>query len=226
MRRLLTGALALIAVLTQAAACGNDGDGASSSAAPAGSSGSARSDSGSSSLDGTSSGKATTDTSMICDASAIVAAVEGGPAEGTLAGMTDDPVATAASHNPVLTTLVTAVRDAHMGDTLNVAPELTVFAPTDCAFARFDQATLQAALADPDGLLTQVLGFHVVPERLSPEQLAAMSELHTFTGQTLSVSVDGDDIELNGGQARVVVPDIQTANATVYLIDSVMVPQA
>jgi uncharacterized surface protein with fasciclin (FAS1) repeats len=224
MKRLLTGAVALVAVLTLAAACGNDGDDASSSAG-SGSSSSADTGSSSGSSDGSGDMNATTDTSMICDANAIVAAVEGGPSEGTLAGMTDDPVATAASHNPVLSTLVGAVGEAGLGDTLNAAPELTVFAPTDCAFAKFDQATLQAALADPTGLLTQVLGFHVIPERLSPEQLAAMPELHTFTGQTLSVSVNGDDIELNGGQARVVVPDIQTANATVYLIDSVMVPQ-
>jgi uncharacterized surface protein with fasciclin (FAS1) repeats len=153
-----------------------------------------------------------------------VAAVEGGPAEGTLGGMTDDPVATAASNNPVLTTLVSAVGAARLGDTLNAAPELTVFAPTDCAFAAFDQATLQQALADPEGLLTQVLGFHVIPERLSPADLAAMPELNTFTGQTLSVTVEGETIKLNDGQASVVVPDIQTANATVYLIDAVMTP--
>ena len=85
-----------------------------------------------------------------------------GPDEGTLAGMTDDPVATAASSNPVLTTLVGAVGEAGLVDTLNSAPALTVFAPTDCAFAALDPATLEAALADPTGLLTQVLGFHVV----------------------------------------------------------------
>ncbi|MGH9117861.1 MAG: fasciclin domain-containing protein [Acidimicrobiales bacterium] len=140
--------------------------------------------------------------------------------------MTDDQVATAASNNPVLTTLVTAVGAAGLGDTLNAAPELTVFAPTDCAFARFDSATPQAALADPQGLLTQVLGFHVFPERLSPEDLAGMTALQTFTGATLAISVAGDTIELNGGRASVVVPGIQTANATVYLIDAVMVPGA
>jgi uncharacterized surface protein with fasciclin (FAS1) repeats len=162
----------------------------------------------------------------ICDADGLVAAVEGGPSEGTLAGMTDDPVATAASSNPVLTTLVSAVGAAGLGDTLNSADELTVFAPTDCAFAALDPATLQAALDDPQGLLTQVLGFHVVPQRLSSDDLAGVSELETFTGETLAISADGDAIELAGGQARIVVPDIQTANATVYLIDHVMVPGA
>ncbi|MGH9114029.1 MAG: fasciclin domain-containing protein [Acidimicrobiales bacterium] len=165
------------------------------------------------------------DPATICDADALVEAVEGGPEEGTLAGMTDDPVATAASSNPVLTTLVTAVTEADLVDTLNSAEALTVFAPTDCAFAALDPATLDAALADPTGLLTQVLGFHVVAgERLSAADLASESELETFTGTTLMVAADGDDITVGGGQATVVVPDIQTANATVHLIDSVMLP--
>jgi uncharacterized surface protein with fasciclin (FAS1) repeats len=160
-----------------------------------------------------------------CDADAIVAAVESGPEAGTLAGMTDDPVGTAASSNPVLTTLVTAVVEADLVDTLNSAEALTVFAPTDCAFAALDPATLEAALADPSGLLTTVLGFHVIAgERLSAEDLAGMTELETFTGETLQISAEGDTISVGGGQATVVVGDIQTANATVHLIDSVMLP--
>jgi uncharacterized surface protein with fasciclin (FAS1) repeats len=165
------------------------------------------------------------DSAEICDADGLVAAVEGGPDEGTLAGMTDDPVATAASSNPVLTTLVTAIGEAGLVDTLNSAPALTVFAPTDCAFAALDPATLDAALADPTGLLTQVLGFHVVAgQELSSADLAGLTEVETFTGATLPVAADGDMITVGGGQAEVVVPDIRTANATVHLIDGVMLP--
>jgi uncharacterized surface protein with fasciclin (FAS1) repeats len=164
------------------------------------------------------------DSTTICDTEGLVDAVESGPDQGTLAGMTDDPVGTAASSNPVLTTLVSAVTAADLVDTLNSAEALTVFAPTDCAFAEFDQATLQAAMDDPTGLLTTVLGFHVIPERLSSEDLAGMTELTTFTGETLPIEVDGDTITLNDGGATVQVPDIETANATVFLIDSVMVP--
>jgi transforming growth factor-beta-induced protein len=166
------------------------------------------------------------DSAQACDADAIVAAVEqGSNAEGTLAGMTDDPVGTAASNNPVLTTLVTAVTEAQLVDTLNSAEALTVFAPTDCAFAALDPATLEAALADPSGLLTQVLGFHVVAgERLSAADLAGKTELETFTGETLQLSAEGETISVGGGQATVVVGDIQTANATVHLIDTVMIP--
>ena len=165
--------------------------------------------------------------SEACDTDAIVAAVQGGESEGTLEGMTDDPVATAASNNPVLTTLVAAVGAAGLGDTLNGAEALTVFAPTDCAFAELDPATLQAALDDPSGLLTEVLGFHVIAgQRLSSEDLAGVTELETFTGAMLPIEVDGDTISVGGGQATVLVPDIQTANATVFLIDSVMLPPA
>lgn len=164
------------------------------------------------------------DSASICDTDGLVEAVESGPDEGTLAGMTDDPVGTAASSNPVLTTLVAAVTEADLVDTLNSAEALTVFAPTDCAFAEFDQATLEAAMADPTGLLTTVLGFHVVPERLSSEDLAGVTELETFTGEVLTVAADGETITLNDGAATVQVPDIETANATVYLIDAVMVP--
>ncbi len=159
-----------------------------------------------------------------CSADEIVAAVQGGQAEGTLEGMTDDPVATAASNNPVLTTLVAAVGAAGLGDTLNGAEALTVFAPTDCAFAAFDPATLEAAMADPSGLLTTVLGFHVIPERLSMADLSGKTELTTFTGEVLPIMVEGDTISLNGGASAVVVGEIMTANATVYLIDNVMVP--
>ncbi len=217
-KRLRGVAALFIALSFLVAACsgGDDDD--------AGADTSAQSDDGM--TDGGSDGAvAPVESADICDADGLVEAVEGGPDEGTLSGMTDDPVATAASSNPVLTTLVTAVGEAGLVDTLNSAPDLTVFAPTDCAFAALDPATLNAALADPTGLLTQVLGFHVVPgERLDAAALAGMTEVTTFTGATLPIAADGDTITVGDGQAQVVVPDIQTANATVHLIDNVMVP--
>src|SRR5688500_14263334 len=80
---------------------------------------------------------------------------------GSFAGMAADPVATAASNNPVLSTLVTAVGEAGLGETLNTAKDITVFAPTNDAFAALDKATLDKAMADPKGLLTTVLTNHV-----------------------------------------------------------------
>lgn len=170
--------------------------------------------------DGMAEDEAPASSAEACTADELVAAVEGGPEEGTLAGMTDDPVGTAASSNPVLTTLVTAVSEAGLVDTLNAAEELTVFAPTDCAFAALDPATLEAALADPEGLLTTVLTFHVVAGTYTAEDLAGVTELETLSGETLVI----DGTALNGGASNVVVPDIMTANATVHLIDAVMLP--
>lgn len=211
--RIARAAAALLALTLLGAACGgdDDGDAASRDESPM----------------EQPAPPAPADSAEICDADGLVSAVESGPDEGTLAGMTDDPVATAASSNPVLTTLVTAVTDAGLVDTLNSADAVTVFAPTDCAFAALDPATLDAALADPTGLLTQVLGFHVVAgQRLSSDDLANATELETFSGAMLPVESDGGTITVGGGQARVVVPDIQTANATVHLIDHVMLPPA
>ena len=209
--RIARAAAALLALTLLGAACGgdDDGDAASRDESPM----------------EQPAPPAPADSAEICDADGLVSAVESGPDEGTLAGMTDDPVATAASSNPVLTTLVGAVDEAGLVDTLNSAPALTVFAPTDCAFAALDPATLEAALADPSGLLTQVLGFHVVAgEQLSAADLASRTEVETFTGATLPIAAEGDTITVGGGQAQVVVPDIRTANATVHLIDHVMVP--
>jgi hypothetical protein len=86
---------------------------------------------------------------------------------GSLNGMAEDPVATAASNNPQLSTLVTAVKQAGLVDTLNSANGITVFAPTNDAFAALPKAALNEALADPKGLLTTVLTYHVVQGELT-----------------------------------------------------------
>ena len=215
--RLVRGAFVLVSLSLVAAACGSDtkdtkpATGATTSAATAGTAAGATG--------------AAMASSEICDAKGLVKAVQGGKAKGTLEGMAVDPVATAASNNPVLTTLVAAVTAAGLGDTLNGADKLTVFAPTDCAFAKLDPATLKAALADPKGLLTTVLGFHVIAgQRLSAADLGKVKEITTFTGEKLSVATSGSGEITVGGQAKVLVPDIQTKNATVYLIDTVMIP--
>jgi uncharacterized surface protein with fasciclin (FAS1) repeats len=137
--------------------------------------------------------------------------------------MAVDPVATAASHNPVLSTLVTAVTAAGLGDTLNTADGITVFAPSNDAFKAMDQATLKKALADPKGLLTTVLTYHVVAGRLSPAQLAGTHK--TLQGTTLTVTGSGTDFTVNGS-AKVICGNVQTANATVYIIDGVLSPAA
>ena len=140
--------------------------------------------------------------------------------EGSVDGMADDPVATAASNNPLLSTLVSAVTAANLGDTLNSADNITVFAPANSAFEAIDKATLDAAMADPSGLLTTVLTYHVVPGRLSPADLAGEHE--TLEGESVTVTGSGEEFKVN--DANVVCGNVQTANATVYVIDGVLLP--
>jgi uncharacterized surface protein with fasciclin (FAS1) repeats len=139
---------------------------------------------------------------------------------GSFAGMAADPVATAASNNPALSTLVSAVGEAGLGETLNTAKDITVFAPTNDAFAALDPATLDKAMGDPKGLLTTVLTNHVVEGRLSPDMVAG--EHKTLAGTTITVAGSGEDFTV--GEAAVVCGDVQTANATVYIIDGVLLP--
>lgn len=144
--------------------------------------------------------------------------------DGSLKGMADEPVATAAGANPLLKTLVTAVKKADLVDTLNSADEATVFAPTDDAFDDIPSDDLDAVL-DDKGQLTSVLTHHVVGERLSPSELAGTQK--TLNDDSITVSGSGDDyaVELpDGGEAKVLCGNIQTANATVYVIDSVLMP--
>jgi len=142
---------------------------------------------------------------------------------GSIVGMAQDPVAVAASNNPLLTTLVAAVSgqlnpDVNLVDTLN-GSEFTVFAPVDDAFAALPAETV-TALSDPAnaGLLTSILTYHVLPGQILPADLSG--EYTTVEGSTLTVSGSGDNIMIN--DATVICGGVSTANATVYLIDTVL----
>ncbi|GAA1729719.1 cell surface glycolipoprotein Mpt83 [Isoptericola hypogeus] len=142
---------------------------------------------------------------------------------GSITGMSTDPVAVAASNNPMLKTLTSAVSgelnpDVDLVDTLN-GGEFTVFAPVDDAFAQVDQKTLDTLSTDAD-LLTTVLTYHVVPGQLLPEDVAGEHE--TVQGDTLEVTGSGDEMKVN--DASVVCGGVMTQNATVYLVDSVLMP--
>src|SRR6478672_10124160 len=143
--------------------------------------------------------------------------------KGSFNGMATDPVATAASNNPLLSTLVTAVKKAGLVDTLNSAQGITVFAPTNDAFGKLDKATLNKALSDPKGLLTKVLTNHVVAGKLTPEQLAGTHK--TLGGGSITVAGSGQDFTVDGN-AKVICGNVPTANATVYIIDNVLVPKS
>ena len=142
---------------------------------------------------------------------------------GSFTGMATAPVATAASANPVLSTLVTAVKKAGLVDTLNAANGITVFAPENSAFAKIPAATLSSVLANKTEL-TQVLTYHVVSGRYTPAQLGAGMTLKTLEGGTVTTAMSGGTYTVNG--ANVVCGNVQTANATVYIISSVLMPSS
>ncbi|MBB6628103.1 fasciclin domain-containing protein [Nocardioides sp. KIGAM211] len=143
--------------------------------------------------------------------------------DGSFNGMATAPVATAASANPLLKTLVAAVTKAGLVDTLNSADALTVFAPTDDAFAKIPTKTLNAVLADKK-TLTKILTHHVIAGQLGPDQIAG--EHDTLAGDTLKVEGSGDNFTVAGDNAKVLCGNIPTANATVYVIDTVLMPAA
>lgn len=141
---------------------------------------------------------------------------------GSFDGMSQDPVATAASNNPELSTLVDLVTLANLGDTLNTTEDITVFAPANAAFEALPAETVEAVQADPEGLLTTVLTYHVVPERIAPEDLAGT--FTTLQGAELTVEGSGEEFTVGADAANVVCGNVQTANATVYIIDGVLMP--
>ncbi|MFE2295683.1 fasciclin domain-containing protein [Streptomyces sp. NPDC059452] len=141
---------------------------------------------------------------------------------GSFDGMAKDPVATAASNNPELSTLVTAVQKAGLVDTLNSAENITVFAPTNDAFAKIPKADLDAVLNDK-AMLTKILTYHVVGEKLTPQQLES-GTFETLEKSTLTTAGSGESYKVND-TADVVCGNVPTANATVYIIDTVLMPK-
>ncbi|NYF17579.1 putative surface protein with fasciclin (FAS1) repeats [Microbacterium sp. AK009] len=144
---------------------------------------------------------------------------------GSIEGMSTEPVAVAASNNPLLSTLVQAVSgqlnpEVDLVDTLN-GDEFTVFAPVNDAFAALDPATLESLKTDTAGL-TSILTYHVVPGQLSPDEVVGTQT--TVQGADLEVTGSGDELMVN--EASVICGGVVTANATVYLIDSVLTPPA
>jgi uncharacterized surface protein with fasciclin (FAS1) repeats len=140
---------------------------------------------------------------------------------GSFTGMSTAPVATAASANPVLSTLVTAVKTAGLADTLNSARNITVFAPANSAFAKIPAASLKSVLANK-AELTKILTYHVASGRITPAQLASGMAIKTLEGSTVKPAMSGGTYTVNG--ADVVCGNVQTANATVYIINTVLMP--
>jgi uncharacterized surface protein with fasciclin (FAS1) repeats len=219
----ITAAAAIVSALTLTAACGG------------GSSGSTKSDSSSTMNDSSSSASPAAPKSSSSAADPAANLVGPGCAayakqvpkgSGSVQGMAADPVAVAASNNPLLKTLTAAVSGklnpkVDLVDTLD-GGQFTVFAPIDSAFAKLPDATVKA-LGTPKGAKTlqTVLTYHVVAGQMTPQQIAGKT-LTTVEGSKLKISGSGD--HLVAQKAKVVCGGVTTANSTVYLIDSVLMP--
>jgi uncharacterized surface protein with fasciclin (FAS1) repeats len=210
-------ALSAVALLFATVACGNDSDGAGDSpSTPASSSAPASSTTPS----GMQAGDPAAD--LVGPGCADYAAKVPDGA-GSVAGMAQDPVAVAASNNPLLKTLVSAVSGklnpkVNLVSTLNSA-EFTVFAPVDTAFAKIPAATIEKLKTD-DKLLTKILTYHVVSGQLAPD--AVVGKHATVEKSQVTVAGSGDSLTVD--KAKVICGGVHTANATVYLIDTVLMP--
>ncbi|HEX4393601.1 MAG TPA: fasciclin domain-containing protein [Mycobacterium sp.] len=144
-----------------------------------------------------------------------------GPA--SVSGMSQDPVAVAASNNPELTTLTAAVSgqlnpQVNLVDTLN-SGQYTVFAPTDAAFSKLPVATINELKTNSD-MLKSILTYHVVPGQLSPAQVDGSHP--SVQGAPVNVTGSGSGLKVNN--AGLVCGGVPTANAQVYMIDTVLMP--
>lgn len=203
--RTLKALLALLAITTLAAACGGDDDDTTSNASD------------------TTEAEVSGDDEMMAGPEGAACSTLPSDGEGSLDGMADDPVATAASNNPALSTLVTAVTEADLVDTLNTGGPFTIFAPVNDAFAAIPEDDMGMVMADKD-LLTSILTYHVIAERIEPADLGGTYT--TVNGAEVSVSGSSPALTVGDADANVVCAGIQTDNATVYLIDAVLMPPA
>jgi uncharacterized surface protein with fasciclin (FAS1) repeats len=120
------------------------------------------------------------------------------------------------------TTLLTAVEAAGLADTLANDQPFTLFAPTDAAFDALPAGTLDDLLADPEGLLTPVVEYHVANAELYAMDVVALPSIETLEGTPLVVTVDGSDVSVDG--AMITEADIVASNGVIHVIDAVLIP--
>jgi len=139
---------------------------------------------------------------------------------GSFHSMSMEPVVAAASHSPLLTTFAADAGKVGLTAKLNSAHSITVFAPANSAFAKLHGSAMSMLENHAD--LTEILRYHVVSGRLTPADLAAGTEARTLQGGTIKLSKMGAVYEVNN--AHVICGNIQTANAIVYIISTVLEP--
>jgi uncharacterized surface protein with fasciclin (FAS1) repeats len=139
---------------------------------------------------------------------------------GSLHGMSMDPVLTAVAHNPLLTTFAADAKTAGLTADLNTMHAITVFAPANDAFSKLPASAMTMMHSTAE--LAKILKYHVVSGRITPAVIASGKTLTTLEGGTITASKMGAVYEAN--TADVICGNIQTANATVYIINKVLIP--
>ncbi|MCG5433763.1 fasciclin domain-containing protein [Mycobacterium sp. MYCO198283] len=220
--RVITAGIAALAVVGLSACSSEDAESATSSASSAASSASSAA---SSAVSSATSSAAPDPAAGLVGAGCATYAQQNPSGPGSVNGMAKDPVTVAASNNPMLKTLTQAISgklnpNVNLVQTLD-SGQFTVFAPTDDAFAKIDPATIEKLKTDSQ-LLTSILTYHVVPGQADPSQVAG--DHKTVQGANLTVTGSGNDLKVNN--AGLVCGGVKTANATVYLIDTVLMPPA
>jgi uncharacterized surface protein with fasciclin (FAS1) repeats len=118
-------------------------------------------------------------------------------------------------------TLVAAVQAAGLAETLSGKGPFTVFAPTDEAFAKLPDGTVDALLKDKEKLAS-ILTYHVVSGRVTAADAVKLTEAKTVNGQSFKIMADKNGVMIDN--AKVVTADIMTSNGVIHVIDSVILP--
>jgi uncharacterized surface protein with fasciclin (FAS1) repeats len=139
---------------------------------------------------------------------------------GSMHGMAMEPAVTAAGHNPLLTTLAADLRKAGLATTLNSAKSITIFAPDNKAFSKLSAHDM--TMMNGSGELARTLKYHVVSGRITPAQLASGTKLTTLEGSQLETAKMGTTYE--AGNATITCGNLHAANATIYIINTVLMP--
>jgi uncharacterized surface protein with fasciclin (FAS1) repeats len=151
-------------------------------------------------------------------AALAVPAASAAPAETTSSKKT---IAGLAAATPQLSTLLSLVKRAGLADELSGTTRLTVFAPTNAAFAKVPRSTL-AALGKDKAALKRVLLYHVVAGKVTAAQVVKLRSAKTLAGPAVRIRVSGKTVRVNA--ARVAKADVMASNGVVHLIDRVLIP--
>ena len=123
------------------------------------------------------------------------------------------------------TTLAKALQAADLEETLKGTGPFTVFAPTDDAFAKLPQATLEDLLKPANkAKLRRILSYHVVPGRVTATDVLKLDSAKAVSGDTIDITASGGSVSVE--DARVIKTDIAASNGVIHVIDSVILPDA